>query len=138
MSMRAIDVSELSFDLKKPCKDCPFKKSTPVHEGILADLMDICNKLDDGTGIFTCHKTDPNTDSTDGQKFKGKLQHCAGFMIMAVKSKKTTDHMINAYADNKLDLAGLELSPEVSTRKEFVMKHADYCTMKLKEMGEGK
>lgn len=80
---------QFSFDLRTPCKDCPYRKEVPLHEGIGCDIarygMDIAHNSD--RIRHSCHKTDPESDSKEGQKHKGPIQHCAGYLIMLRKSE---------------------------------------------------
>ena len=78
----------MRYDLTGPCKDCPFLKATPFHEGILKSLPQLVSAADLGTLIHTCHKTDPLSDSEEGQNFKGPLQHCGGLLTMIAKDSE--------------------------------------------------
>ncbi|GKU79324.1 hypothetical protein L3i20_v237210 [Paenibacillus sp. L3-i20] len=64
----------MRFNLKKPCKDCPFLQGSSTNktlvkgrlEGIVSDLMDGMT--------FTCHKT-LNLKSLDQEHCAGALQY---------------------------------------------------------------
>lgn len=73
---------DVKFDLKKPCKDCPFRQGAKFHQGVYNSLLEMHHHLEDKTLIHTCHKTDPMSDSPEGKKYKGDLQHCAGLLTM--------------------------------------------------------
>jgi len=66
----------MKFDLKKPCKDCPFIKgsstNTTLEEGRLRGIVE---DIQDNDMSFTCHKT----LGYDGKE--ASEQHCAGAMI---------------------------------------------------------
>lgn len=74
--------NDIHYDLKQPCKDCPFLRGAEFHRGIFNDIPSLNDGLEAGSVIHTCHKTDPRTDSPEGQAYKGKLQHCAGLLTM--------------------------------------------------------
>lgn len=63
------------FDLKKPCKDCPFHEESFMRS-TLADgrMADIVHDLIVEERTFQCHKT------THGRA--KKVQHCAGAILM--------------------------------------------------------
>ncbi len=92
---------KMKFDLKTPCKDCPFIKgsstNTTLAEGRLEEIVE---------GIradmsFTCHKTlhMPSSDQ----------QHCAGAMIFLEKEDRPNQMMriaerIGMYDRRKLNM----------------------------------
>lgn len=87
----------MKFDLKTPCKDCPFRSDRP---GYLrkARAREISTALDPrhlgGGSTFTCHKTTvpADDDDEDGGMVDGpNAQHCAGALIMLEKSGRL-DH----------------------------------------------
>jgi hypothetical protein len=85
-------VYDLDWTRKAPCKDCPFLKSSPYHEGIAERLLDYgfgsyASGIEAGQFCHTCHKTD-NREAVDGPKnYKGeKPQHCYGAIMMMLKS----------------------------------------------------
>lgn len=82
MGQETFSIKDIKFDLKKPCKDCPFLKTTPYHEGIADDLPNLWVSIEAGKAMHSCHKTDPRSDSPEGQRYKGPLQHCAGLLTM--------------------------------------------------------
>lgn len=91
----------MRFDLKKPCKDCPFIKgsctNTTLAEGRLEGIVDdIRNDMS-----FTCHKTLDNESS--------KQQHCAGAMVFLEKENRPNQMMriaerVGMYDHTKLDM----------------------------------
>lgn len=73
---------DLGFKLKAPCADCPFKKTTPFHDGVGASLPELYEGIvDKKTVVHTCHKTDPRSDGYE-DNYQGQIQQCAGFTIM--------------------------------------------------------
>lgn len=94
----------MNFDLKIPCKDCPFVKGSSTNvslaegriEGIVQDLR---------AGMsFTCHKTiQAYTDKPVVE------QHCAGAMIFLERENHPNQIMrvaerIGLYDYKKLDI----------------------------------
>lgn len=104
----------ISWDQKSPCNDCPFKKSTGFKNGVQSNIGEILTDLVDGGFIaFSCHKTDPRSDDPKAQDYKGKMQHCAGFMMMAEKSQMRTIPMQAAIDQGKLKIEELKGFDEV-------------------------
>lgn len=76
------------FDVKQPCKDCPFIEGGNMQrslaegrlDGIKSDLM--------ADKTFSCHKT---VDYEHGDRRKEK--HCAGAMIYLYKNKRPNQAM---------------------------------------------
>jgi hypothetical protein len=82
----------IDFDLKTPCGDCPFLKSSPFHDGVCESLPQYLDSINMNVFAHTCHKTD-NRGSVDGpQNFKGeRAKHCAGAIICLLKTGKGKD-----------------------------------------------
>lgn len=91
----------MKFDLKTPCKDCPFLKgsstNTTLREGRLEEIIgDIRNDM-----TFTCHKTLEMPGS--------EQQHCGGAMIFLEKEENPNQMMriaerIGMYDHQKLNM----------------------------------
>lgn len=91
----------MKFNLRKPCKDCPFipgsSTNTTLDEGRLDDIVeDLRNDYS-----FTCHKT---LDLPDREQ-----QHCAGALIFLEKENNPNQMMrwmerIGHYDRHKLDM----------------------------------
>jgi len=113
VSLSGTKSAELRFDLKKPCKDCPFLKTTPHHEGVASDLMSISTSIESENAAFTCHKTDPRSDSPTGQRHTGPVQHCAGFILMCEKGKTPQVPYLTAWCSRQFDLDKLDKSAPV-------------------------
>lgn len=72
----------MKFDLKTPCKDCPFVKGNTMKLH-----PERVNELDDGLRhtTFSCHKT-VEYDDEDGEGYDTEdTQHCAGALILLEK-----------------------------------------------------
>lgn len=65
----------MQFDLKKPCKDCPFIRGNSFEKSLGRTRVEqIANDTVLGDKTFQCHKTlDKNA------------QHCVGAIVMAEK-----------------------------------------------------
>lgn len=73
----------MKFDLKRPCKDCPFR--TDINFYLRTDrVKEICHSITVDDATFACHKTTQHDDEGDLQVTK-KSQHCAGALIMLEK-----------------------------------------------------
>lgn len=91
----------MNFNLKKPCKECPF--STKCKKGWLGEdrAIDIIHAITDQQGTFTCHKTD--RDPTK------KAEHCAGALILLEKEDRPNQMMriserLGSYNRHELDM----------------------------------
>lgn len=109
----------MKFDLKTPCKDCPFRNDRP---GYLrkARARDIANALDPshlgGGTTFTCHKTTVHVEGDDEDEEDHMIdgpnaQHCAGALIMLEKSGRLEHNQtlrimarLGAFNPEELDL----------------------------------
>lgn len=81
-------VSEVGFDLRNPCSDCPFTKSAPFHEGVAESLVSYLESIEKRQFGHTCHKTDCR-DCVDGPRtFKGQTQHCVGAILMLFRTSQ--------------------------------------------------
>lgn len=76
-----MNTSDVGFKLKAPCDDCPFKKTTPLHSGVMSDLPMYDKQLKEGGFAHTCHKTDSRADGYIEQ-YDGQVQHCYGALTM--------------------------------------------------------
>ncbi|WP_121616827.1 hypothetical protein [Virgibacillus halodenitrificans] len=91
----------MKFDLKTPCKDCPFIKGSSTNitlaEGRIEEIVD---DIRDGM-TFTCHKT--------LEKPKREQQHCGGALIFLEKESRPNQMMriaerIGVYDHRKLNM----------------------------------
>lgn len=122
----------MKFNLKKPCKDCPFRNDKPHQKGWLGKerASRIYNGLIGGD-CFPCHKTHNYTDDElgDGQFVHQEgHQFCAGALIM-LENEKTTHQSqalrmavrLGLYNPNDLD----KDSPIFKDGEEFIDWHGD-------------
>lgn len=124
--LERFEIKNIAYDKTAPCKDCPFKKTSPLHEGIGAEVAGMMTKLDEGTLAHTCHMTDPRTDHEDAVNYEGPVQHCAGAMIMMEKAGKANQAMFLAELNDKYDPTKLEMNAPIFTKKEMVQVYYDY------------
>lgn len=68
------------FNLKKPCKDCPFRTDNGFMLTV-PRVQGICESLLRGES-FPCHKTTTHDDDGRHCPDSGRNMHCAGAMIM--------------------------------------------------------
>lgn len=90
----------MHFDLKRPCKDCPFLRGKSyLHPERAREIANYAIR-DDLT--FTCHKT-----------IGRKEQHCAGALLMSEKhDRRNSMHQI-AHRLGLYDPSGLDHSADI-------------------------
>lgn len=128
----AYDEAQLAWDMKEPCKECPFRKDVPPErKGIEETLPAMVKALKpDGHGSFahTCHRTDPRvTDGGFKEGYDGPIQMCGGFTLMMFKSGLFSGPLLRAMAKKKVThkTVSKEAMRGVHTLKELtsVMRH---------------
>lgn len=131
----------LAFDLKRPCKDCPFRKD---HHGFLdrERAREIAHELVDLQRTFSCHKTNILSDeeSEEGEaEVSAEPQHCAGATIFLEKLERPNQWMRwmerirqnngKPYYDHRtMDMK----APVFDSVEEFVNHHARLVRPKKK------
>ncbi|MDO4897599.1 MAG: DUF6283 family protein [Moraxella sp.] len=118
----------MKFELKRPCKDCPFRNDKPHQQGWLGEkrAMEIYENLLDG-GCFPCHKThDYLKDDGNGFTHQEGHQFCAGALIMLENENKTAHNQalrvamrLRLYDPDGLDMS----SPVFNNGDEFIDWH---------------
>ena len=86
--------AELHWDLRNPCADCPFMKTTPYHQGVAKSIPGVVESINEGRFAHTCHKTDSRKqcDGPVAGKETGKpVQHCIGSILMLAKTGNGKD-----------------------------------------------
>lgn len=109
----------MNFDLKAPCKDCPFKNNVAHQRGWLGKSRaeSIIHAITEEDKTFQCHKTlDLASESA---------QHCAGATILLERLDNPNQWMriaerINFYDRNKLVMD----SPVFDTPEQFIKWHS--------------
>lgn len=111
--------SDVDWDLKHPCGDCPFLRTSPFHSGVAKSLKAYVESMRGGTFLHTCHKTD-NRQGCDGPRnWGGRPKHCAGAILMLFKSGGTAwlqAPFIRAIDDGKVDVAALAIQAKADRR----------------------
>lgn len=75
----------MKFDLKIPCKDCPFIKGSSTNITLSEDRLEEIKEGLENDQTFICHKT---LDSPSPQQ-----QHCAGALIYLEKQERPNQMM---------------------------------------------
>lgn len=116
------------FNLKQPCRDCPFRVDIPGYlrgsraRGIIDDLLN-----NDMQG-FPCHKTIETVDGEDGfceTIATDESQQCAGGLLLLLKLGRPNVATRLAVALGELDLNTLDGEEMVAdSREAFIIHHA--------------
>jgi hypothetical protein len=132
--------ASISYDMTAPCSDCPFKKSTPFHGGVCGSIPLYINQIEDQRFCHTCHKTDtsPHCDGpVAGQEYDRPTQHCAGAILMLLKTGKGLDlqlPLLKAAEAGKLDIHRMaeiaRNSPDIYTLGEFLRFYGRHAAAK--------
>lgn len=125
---------KIRFKLRRPCAECPFKKTTPLHRGVALNLDTLAESLRDETFAHSCHRTDSRSDYRQAKRYRGEIQHCAGALIMMEKSGCVSLPMANAMAFGELDVKRLDMAAPVYTVYEFLTIYIDW--MKSPNFGD--
>jgi hypothetical protein len=110
---------EIGYKLKTPCNDCPFKKSSPLHEGVMRSLPEYDGYMKSGSFAHTCHKTDNRSDGYV-DNYGGQIQHCAGALIM--------------FKNMELSAGDEETTPDGYPATQSVLIHAVINKLNVMEM----
>ena len=130
---------ELDWSRTHPCADCPFLRTSPFHQGVASGAPLLVQAISNNGAAHTCHKTD-NRPSCDGPRnYPGDPQHCAGFLLMLLKTGRGFDlqiPLLQAAEAGKLDLEKMmalsKRSPKVFRLSEFLA----FCEKELRKMEE--
>lgn len=98
---------QLDWDLKNPCDDCPFLKSSPFHQGVASSLPVVMEMIEAGAFAHTCHKTDTRPECDGPRTWGGRPKHCAGAILMLLKAGDGKDlqrPLIRAIDEGKIDI----------------------------------
>lgn len=115
---------EMRFDLKKPCADCPFRVGAPYHEGVLRDMVELHGGLEMGTMAHSCHKTDSRSDSEEGKRYTGPVQHCAGLLLMMYNDAEMLgQYQAVAWSDGRWKPMKMNRGIQVFKNLYEMMKH---------------
>jgi hypothetical protein len=72
------------FDLKTPCKGCPFRTDCRPHWLSRARAFEIAQSIQKRGHTFPCHKTTEH-DEDDNFVRTGNEQHCAGALLVLMQ-----------------------------------------------------
>lgn len=102
----------MRFDLKKPCKDCPFVPNSSTNATLGDVRMEeiVTAVCQDHT--FICHKTSDMEQIDE--------QHCAGALIMLKKEQIYNKGVAVARALRLYDPDRLDMSSEVINSQDYV------------------
>lgn len=118
----------MRFDLKRPCKDCPFRSDRPGYltRGRASEIVRHLMPDQPGRGgSFTCHKTTVPLDDDDdtGEMTDGpNAQHCAGALIMLEKVDRLgfNQSLRLAMRLGMFNPDGLDMASPVHTPEDFI------------------
>lgn len=99
--------SDVEYKVRNPCADCPFIKSSPFHEGVAGSIPGMIESMADHNFSHSCHKTDNRTACDGPRNHQGETQHCAGALMMLLKTGKGFDlqiPLLEAAQAGKIDL----------------------------------
>lgn len=83
--------TDCDWDMKSPCDDCPFLKTSPFHQGVAQSLPDYGESIAGSSFSHSCHKTDTRPDVDGPRTFQGTTKHCAGALMMLLKTGRGMD-----------------------------------------------
>lgn len=115
----------MKFDLKRPCKMCPFRtdcKKSWLGEERAQEIIDSMTKQDQS---FTCHETNQFDDETGEGIVNKDSQHCAGAMILMERYEYANQMMriaerLHIYDRDKLDMS----APVFFKYEDFISHHS--------------
>jgi hypothetical protein len=110
---------DVDWDLKSPCSDCPFLRTSPFHEGVAESLQSYMESIDARRFAHTCHKTDPRPKCDGPHTWDGRPKACAGATMMLLKTGAGTDlqlPLLEAAVAGKLDLADMTARANADNR----------------------
>ncbi len=114
----------MNFNLKKPCKTCPFRKDCPKKWLGKERASEVANyAFEDKT--FSCHKT--TGVETGTEKPIQEHSQCAGAMLLLEKEQGIDSNMMfrlatHIFGFNPDSLQGYELV--FDTREEMIKHHS--------------
>ena len=99
----------MNFNLKKPCKNCPFRSD--IRPFLTVERAEeIFDGLIYSQGTFACHKTTVSSDEDDCEMVTTqKSEHCAGALILLEKLEMPNQMMriaerLGAYDHTQLEM----------------------------------
>lgn len=95
----------MKFDLKTPCKDCPFLKGSSTNETLEEGRLDGIVEDIRNDASFTCHKT-LDLEFT-------KRQHCGGALIFLEREENPNQMMRIAERIGMYDYKKLKMEVDI-------------------------
>ncbi len=140
--------ADVHWDLRNPCADCPFMKTTPFHQGVAKSIPGVVRSIEDGNFAHTCHKTDTRKacdGPVAGKETTKPVQHCIGSILMLLKTGKGKDlqlPFLQAIESGKLSgddvhrlTARAKSDPNVFTIRSFITFYRDKLQKMLRKKG---
>lgn len=113
-------IINMTFNIKKPCADCPFIKGGHMLESLSDGRMeDILTDVFYKDGFFSCHKTVDYT--SDISKLTPKSNFCAGALLALDKANLT-----NANLNTRLGRMLKVYDPKNLEGHDIVIEPTDY------------
>jgi len=109
----------MNFNLKKPCKDCPFLigRMFPLNRERREEIAEF---ITTHQGTFPCHKTTEFDDDSELVN-SDKTEHCAGAAIMLEKMKQPNQMMRWMERIGEYDYTKLAMDSDVfDSADEFI------------------
>lgn len=114
----------MRFDLKRPCKACPFRTDRPGYLDPARAAEIVTNLLEDDYSWFGCHES--TVADEKGDLYCGdETQHCHGSLQFLLATTGLNIASRLAVLTGELKLDELDRSIPVATSKEdFIGHHA--------------
>lgn len=111
----------MNFDLKTPCKDCPFRSD--ISFALRPErAREITASLLRGES-FPCHKTTKFDDDGEPVLNNKKEQHCAGALIFLERQERPNQMMRIAERLGGYDMRKLDMDAPVFNSSAAMVRH---------------
>lgn len=135
--------ADLDWDLKSPCDDCPFLRTSPFHEGVAGSIPKTMEAIEAGAFAHTCHKTDCRPSVDGPRTWRGRTKHCAGALMMLLKTGKGLDlqlPLLQSLEQGKWDAkemtARAKADKRVFTVGQFIAFYARELAGKVRKLND--
>lgn len=82
-----LSASDVAWNLRKPCGDCPFRRDAPPHIGVAKSIFEYLKSINENRFSHTCHKTDNRLECDGPRNFAGdRPEHCAGALHFLIRA----------------------------------------------------
>lgn len=117
----------MNFDLKKPCKLCPFRTDCPANRPGEDRAEEIAESITTRQQSFPCHETTEFDDDGDRKLGNKKEQHCAGAMILLERLGEPNQMMRIAERLRLYDSEALDMcQPVFDSPEDFIEHHSEH------------